>query len=184
MVQVMYGLMHAVQWNCRWDDGSSDVRINACSTVQLAMYWWFKWCTDYCDQFSGAGVVLVVHVMYRILHRVQCKGQCIDGSSDVYITACSSVHLACYWWFKLYKYYCLQYNDIGVLIMVQMMYKLLHAVQCNLRCIDGSSDIYIYILFHYVKCNWWCFDGSSYVRNNACSTVELALCWLFKWCTN
>jgi len=158
----MYRLLHAVQCNWRCIDGSSDVQITACSTEQLAVYWWIKWFTDYCMQYSATGDVLTVQVMYRFLHAVQCNWRCIDGSSDVQITACSRVQLAVCWLFQWCTAYCMQYSAPGGVLMVQMMYRLLHAVQCNWRCIDGSSDI----------------------QNTACSTLQLAVYGWFKWCTD
>jgi len=47
-------------------------------------------------QYSSTGGVLMVEVMYGLLHAVQFNRQCIDGSSDVHITACSTVQLAVY----------------------------------------------------------------------------------------
>jgi len=160
-VQVIYRLLHAVEFTWRCIDGSSDLQITACSTVQLAVYWRFKRCTDYCMQYSATCGVLTVQVMYRFLHAAQCNWLCIDCSIVVQITACNAVYLAVWWWFKWCREYCMQYSANGFVLKVQMMYRLLHAVQCNCWCIDGSSD----------------------VQNTACSRVQLAVCWLLEWCT-
>jgi len=37
----------------------------------------------------------------------------------------------------------MQYSATGGVLMVQVTYRLLHAVQCNWQCIDGSSDLQI-----------------------------------------
>ena len=153
MVKVMYTLLRSVQWNGRCIGGSSDVQITAYSIKQEAVYWWFKWCTYYCRQFSATGGVLMVQVMYRILNAVQCNWRCIDGSSAVQITTCSTVHVAVNWWIKSCTYYCMQYSVTGGEWMVQVKYRILHAVQCNWRCVDGSRG----------------------VRITACSTVHVAV---------
>jgi len=47
-------------------------------------------------EYSATGGVLMVQVMYRLLHAAQRNWRCIDGLSDVTITACSKVQLAVY----------------------------------------------------------------------------------------
>ena len=37
----------------------------------------------------------------------------------------------------------MQYSVTSGVVMAQVLYKLLHAVQCNWRFIDGSSDVQI-----------------------------------------
>jgi len=162
MVQVTYRILHVVHCNWRCMDGSSDVQITAFSTVQLVVYWWIKWCKNYCIQCSANGGVLMVQVMYGILHALQCNWRWIDGSSDVQITTCSTVPLAVYWQFKWCTDYWMQCSATGGVLMVQVMYRLLHVVQCNWRCIDGSRDVQI----------------------TACSALQLVVYWWFKWCTD
>jgi len=62
--------------------------------------------------YSETGGLLLVQVMDRLLHVVQCNWQCIDGSSDV-------------------QNICMQHSATGVDLVVQVMYKLLNAIQCN-----------------------------------------------------
>jgi len=136
-------------------------RIFACSTVQLALIWWFRLCTNYWMQYSATDGVLLVQVMYRLLHAVQCNWRCNNGSSDVEITACSTVRLALYWWFKWCMIYCMQYSTHCVVIIFQVIYRLLDAEHYNWRCINVWSDVQI----------------------TACSRVLLPVYWWFKWFT-
>jgi len=106
MIQVMYTLLHEVQCNWRCIDGSSEEQITACSTVQLALCWCFKWCTSYCMMYSAHGGVLIVQVMYRLLYAVQWNWRCNDGASDIKIAACNTVQLVVYGWFKWSTDYC------------------------------------------------------------------------------
>jgi len=158
----MYRFLRAFPCN-RWCIvGASDVQITACSTVKLAVYWWLKFCTNYCMQYSATGGVLMVHLKYKLLHAVKCNWRWIAGSSDVQITACITIQLAVYWWIKWCTEYCLQCSATSGIMMVQVKYKLLHAMQCYLCCNDGSSDVEI----------------------TACSTLQLAVYLLFKCWTD
>jgi len=159
---MMYRILHAVQCNSWCIDGSCDLHITACNTVHLAMYWWFKWSTHSCMQYIAPGIVLIVQVMYRLLLAVHCTWRWINGSIVVQITACITVHLAVYWFFKWFTIYCIQYCAPGGVLVVQVIYRLQHAVQCNWRGIGGSIDVQI----------------------TACSTLQLAVYYFFKLCTD
>ena len=152
-------------------------------------------------QCSAKGGVLMFQVIYRILHAVQCYWRCINGSSDVQITACSVVLLEVYWCFKWYREYCMQYSATGGVLMVQVILQITacSAVQlavywwfkwCTDYCMQCSATGSVlmvqmmYRLLRALQCNWRCIDGSSDVQNTACSTVQLAVYWWFKWCTD
>ena len=84
-------------------------------------------------QSSATGGVLMAQVMYRILRAVKCNWRCIENSSDEQITAYSSVQLVVNWWFRRCTDYCMKYNASGGVMRVQVMYRLLNAVQYNWR---------------------------------------------------
>jgi len=66
----------------------------------------------------------------------------------------------------------MQFSTTGGELMVQMMYKLLHAV----LIIGGVLMVQVmYRLMHEVQSNWRCIGGSSNVKITACSTVQLAV---------
>jgi len=181
MVQEVYELQHAVQCTWRCNDGSSDVQSTACSTVQLVEYCWIKWCTDYSTVVQCIWCCIVglrdvkstawstvwqaVYWLFKwctdYWNLVQCNWRCIDGSSVVQINARRAARLAVYWWFKWCTNYCMQYSATGGVMNLQVMYNLLHAVQCNWRCNGVSSNLQITV----------------------CIIVQLAVYWWFKWCT-
>jgi len=162
MDQEIYKLLHAVQCNWRCIDGLCDVQITECSTVQLAVYRWFKRCINHCMQYSAICFILIVQKMYRLLHALQCNWWCIAILSDVKITARSTVQLAVYWWIKWCTIYCMHYRATSGVLMYQVMFRLLLAVQCTWRCNDSSSDLCI----------------------SACSKMQLMVFWWFKLCTD
>jgi len=108
IVQVSYRLLHAVHINvwCNWR--SSVVQINACGTMELMVYWWLKWCTNYCMKHSASSVLLMFHVTYKLLNAVRCNWWCIDDSSEVQLTACSTEILSVFRGFKWFNDYCVQ----------------------------------------------------------------------------
>ena len=146
IVQVIYSILHAVHWNLRCSDGSSDIQYTAFFSVQLAVYWCFMWYRDYCVQYNAPGSVLMVQEIYKLLHAVHCNWRCNNVSSYVQITACNTVQLTVYWFFKWFTVYCMQNIVTGGVLMVQVIYRLLHAVRCNCRWIVGSSDIQFYCM--------------------------------------
>jgi len=147
IVQVIYRLLHAAQFKWPCIKVSRDIQYTACSTVQLGVYSCFKWNTDYCLQYSETSGVLMVQVIYSILHAVHCKLRCMDGSCVIQIIACNTVQHKLYWWFKWYTVYYMQYIANGGELIVQVIYRFLHAV-----CRAFHLPVYWWLKWYRVYC--------------------------------